>query len=62
VTALILYDSIRNKFIVKGYSDIINFQNYYNEYELLSNSIDIQKTVFDLDKDMDELKSNIQKF
>lgn len=57
VTALILHDSIRNKFIVKGYSDIINFQNYYNEYELLSNSIDIQKTVFDLDKDMDELKS-----
>lgn len=26
VTALILYDSIRNKFIVKGYSDIINFR------------------------------------
>ena len=56
VTSLILYDSIRNKFITKGYSDIINFQNYYDEYELLTNEIEMQKSVFDLEKDMDELR------
>lgn len=56
VTSLFLYDAIRKKCIVKGYKDIINFYNYYEEFELTNNDIEPTKMIYNIEKDMDELK------
>ncbi len=55
VTSLFLYDDIRQKYIVKGYKDIVNFQNYYEEFELINNEMELSKMVYDTFQDIDEL-------
>ncbi len=55
VTSLFLHDDIRKKYIVKGYKDIIDFQNYYEEIELENNDVELSKMIYDIEIDMEDL-------
>lgn len=58
VTSFALYDEHRDKLVLRGYSDIINFQRFYLEIKIKDRSPKIARNVFHMDNDK-ELLSEI---
>lgn len=55
ITSFGLYDELRKKIVIKGYSDIVNFKKYYSEIDLISKNATNLKIIYNLDTDRDEL-------
>ena len=52
VTSFSIFDEGSSKFVLKGYKDIINFNNYYIEFTIKDLSKDIERSVFNVEEDM----------
>lgn len=55
VTAFGLYDETRDRILIKGYQDILTFQSYYGEFQMVPGAPVPTKVVYHLEKDRDEL-------
>lgn len=55
VTSFGLFDEIREKIVIRGYKDIIQFKNYYAELELIDKNRNTNKIVYHIEKDREAL-------
>ncbi len=55
VTSFGLYDEIRESIVLKGYSDIISFSEYYTEIKLRDKNESINKVCYNVKEDFEEL-------
>lgn len=55
VTAFGLYDETRDRILIKGYQDILTFQSYYGEFQLVPDAPVPTRVVYHLEKDREEL-------
>lgn len=56
VTSFGLFDEARNHIVIRGYKDILSFKNYYTELKLASTIPPIDKIVYHVKDDINELE------